>query len=475
MSDEPLAVARGALAGTRAWLVGGAVRDRLLGRQTGLSLDLDLAVADDVETAARTLARAARAAVFPLSEDFGAWRVVARDHAWQADLAPLMGETIEQDLAQRDFTVNAIAEPLAGGEPLDPTGGHADLAARRLRMVSATAFAADPLRVLRLPRFACELGLEPDPATVAAAAEHASGLADVAAERLFAELKRIVASPDPLAGIELTERVGALGVVLPELAALAGVEQSAYHHLDVYHHTLSVLAEAVALERDPVAIFGEQHGAAVAALLAEPLADELTRGTALRFGALLHDIAKPQTRAVSDEGRISFWHHDAQGAELSRAILARLHASERLRAHVAALARHHLRLGFLVRERPLSPRMEYRYLKACEPVEVDVTLLSVADRLATRGRRSDEAIVKHLELSRELIGPALAWREQGPPAPLVRGDELADALGIQRGPQLGRLLAELEEATYAGEIASRDDAVARARELIAADAADAAS
>jgi putative nucleotidyltransferase with HDIG domain len=470
MSDDPLAIARGALADAPAWLVGGAVRDRLLGRPTG---DLDLAVAGDVEASARALARAARAAVFPLSEDFGAWRVVARGGAWQADLSPLLGETIEQDLAQRDFTINAIAEPLGGGEPVDPTGGREDLAARRLRMVSPAAFDADPLRVLRLPRFACELALGAEPATIDAAARHATGLGGVSAERVFAELKRIVASPDPLAGIELMERVGAVDVVLPELAALAGVEQSAYHHLDVYRHTLAVLSEAVALQRDPVGVFGAGHGGAVAALLAEPLADGLTRGDALRFGALFHDIAKPQTRAVGDEGRVSFWHHDALGAELSREILARLHASERLRAHVAALTRHHLRLGFLVRERPLPARVEYRYLKTCEPVEVDVTLLSVADRLATRGRKSDEAIAQHLELARELIGPALRWRRHGPPAPLVRGDELADALGIARGPQLGTLLSQLEEAAYAGDVASREDAIAYARTLLEPGAADA--
>jgi len=470
MSDDALAVARQALAGTQAWLVGGAVRDRLLGRATD---DVDLAVAGDVEAAARTLARAARAAVFSLSEDFGAWRVVARGGAWQADLSPLYGETIEQDLAKRDFTLNAIAEPLSGGDPVDPTGGREDLAAGRLRMVSPAAFDADPLRVLRLPRFACELGLAAEPATVAAAAERAAGLARVAAERVFAEMKRIVASPDPLAGIELMERVGAVDAVLPELAALAGVEQSHYHHLDVYQHTLAVLAEAVALERDPAAVFGAEQGAAVAALLAEPLADELTRGDALRWGALLHDIAKPQTRAVMPDGRVSFWHHDSQGADVARGILARLHASERLRAHVAALTRHHLRPGFLVRERPLPPRVEYRYLKACEPVEVDVTLLSVADRLATRGRRAEEAIAKHLQLVRELLDPALAWREHGPPAPLVRGDELADALGIARGPQLGTLLAGLEEATYAGEVATREQAVAYARTLLGPDAADA--
>src|SRR5947209_3419470 len=143
------------------WLVGGAVRDRLLGRATS---DFDVAVPVDPRGLARALARATQGHVFALSEGFGAWRVVARDHSWQVDLLPVAG-AIERDLAQRDFTVNAIAEPLAGGECVDPFGGAADLRRRRLRMVSEQAFVADPLRPLRLARLACELGFEIDPAT----------------------------------------------------------------------------------------------------------------------------------------------------------------------------------------------------------------------------------------------------------------------------------------------------------------------
>ncbi|ADB50315.1 HDIG domain-containing metalloprotein [Conexibacter woesei] len=464
-APDPLAVAREALAGTRTWLVGGAVRDRLLDRVTK---DLDLAVDGDVEAAARGLGRAARAAVFPLSEAFGAWRVVAREGAWQADLAPLTGATIEQDLAQRDFTVNAIAEPLAGGDPIDPTGGAADLAARRLRMVSPGAFSADPVRVMRLPRFASELGLEVEVGTLAAARLDAPRLREVAQERVFAELRRVVGAPDPLHGLELMGQLGATAAVLPELDALRGVEQSAYHHLDVHDHTLAVLAETVALEGDPAAVFGPERGERLRELLAQPFSDELSRGTALRFGALLHDIAKPQTRGVMESGRVTFFDHDAQGAELTREILTRLRTSEKLRAHVAALARHHLRLGFLVHERPLTRRDEHRYLRRTTPVEVDVTLLSVADRLATRGRKSDEAIAKHLDLARELIGPALAWESGERPLPLIRGDELADALEIPRGPRLGTLLAELEAAQYAGEVSTREQAVEHARAALAA-------
>src|SRR5205823_2958373 len=123
-------------------------------------------------------------------------------------------------------------------------------------------------------------------------------------------------------------------------------------------------------------------------------------------------------------------------------------------AHVAALTENHLRVGFLVHERPLSRRAVHNYLRRCEPVEVDVTILSIADRLATRGRRADDAIAAHLDLASELLGEALRWRESGPPAPLLRGDDLAAQLGLRPGPDLGRLLAALEEAQFAGEVAT---------------------
>jgi poly(A) polymerase len=463
--NDGLQVARAALADRPAWLVGGAVRDRLLGRAL---IDLDLVVDGDPEQAARAIAGAAgRAACFALSEDFGAWRVVARDRAWQADIEQLRGGTLEADLLLRDFTVNAIAEPIEGGAPIDPLGGLEDLAARRLRMAGAEAFADDPLRVLRLVRMAVELELEPEAQTSNAARAHADALRKVSPERVFMELRRIVASPRARHGIELLDELGATAVVLRELEALKGIEQSRFHHLDVYGHTLEVLDRAIELQSDPGSVLGEEHAADLIALLNEPLADELTRGEALRWGALLHDAAKPLTRGVRPEdGRVTFIGHDAKGAELARTVLARLRTSERLRAHVAALVRNHLRLGFLVHEpQPLARRTVYTYLRACDPVEVDVTLLSVADRLATRGDSAKKAIDAHLRVARAMLKDALSWRAEGPPQPLLRGDELAADLGIAAGPRVGELLGELTEAQYAGEIATRDQALAFARTL----------
>jgi poly(A) polymerase len=467
-----LEAARAALGGADAWLVGGAVRDRLLGRPCG---DHDIVVSGDPERAARAVAEAAgRAVSFALSKEFGSWRVAARDGSWQLDVDPLRAPTIEGDLALRDFTVNAIAEPLAGGEAIDPLGGAADLSAGRLRVAGRGSFALDPLRVLRLVRVACELGLQADQQTLALAREEAPGLAGVSGERVFVELRRIIASRAARAGIELASQVGALAVVLGELEALRGVEQSHFHHADVYEHTLEVLERTVELsapggsELEAAEPAIGAHRAPVTELLAEPLADELTRGEALRWGALLHDAAKPATRAVRPEdGRVTFMGHDRAGAALAREVLERLRASERLRRHVAGLARHHLRLGFLVHEpQPLERRTVYGYLRACEPVEVDVTLLSVADRLATRGERSAGAIAAHLDLAGRMLGDALRWRAEGPPEVLLRGDELARELAIEAGPGLGRLLEALSEARYAGEISTREQAIARARELL---------
>jgi putative nucleotidyltransferase with HDIG domain len=220
------------------------------------------------------------------------------------------------------------------------------------------------------------------------------------------------------------------------------------------------------VERD-LERFAGDRAADTAALLAEPLADEMTRGTALRLGALLHDIGKPQTRGERD-GYVTFIGHDRTGAEMIGRIGARLRASRALTQHLQGLTVHHLRLGFLVHEAPLPARRVHEYLRATEPVAADVTLLTVADRLSARGGgpfATDEAIEAHLALAREMLAAALDWRRDGPPAPLLRGDELAAELGIEPGPELGELIAELEAAQYAGEVSTRAQAVERARSL----------
>jgi poly(A) polymerase len=451
---------------TDAWIVGGALRDELLGRRV---TDVDIAVRGDPAAPARALAADVRGPVFRLSERFGAWRVIDREAGRVYDFAALQGPTIEADLALRDFTVNALARPLAepsvaallepvNGAPLiDPLGGRADLGERTLRVIGAQAYESDPLRALRLARFVAELGFAPDPETERLTLAAAPRVAEAAGERIFAELRRLVLAPNVIGGLEVADRLALLHAVLPELAELHDVEQSDYHHRDVYGHTVEVLERLLELEAGA--------GDRLRAVIDEPLADELTRGEALRFGALLHDIGKPATLAVRESGRVTFMGHDRLGEQMVRDVCRRLRTSERFSRFVEALTRHHLVLGFLVHERPVDRRAVYRYLRRTEPVEVEVTLLSCADRLATRGRKADEAIAAHMELASELMDAALDWRDHGPPSPLVRGNELARELGIEPGPELGTLLARLEEAAYAGDVHTREDALGFARRL----------
>jgi poly(A) polymerase len=460
----PVLLARGALSGhDDAWIVGGAVRDAALGRDV---VDLDLAVAGDPAPIAKAIARAGGGHSFELSADFATWRAVAADHSWQIDVTALRGATIEADLGERDFTIGAVAVPLAGGEPLDPFGGLADLERGLLRTVGRRSFAADPLRLLRAARFAAGLELEIDPATVALARAEASRAGEPAGERQLVELRKLVGGPDPLRGMQLLDQLGLTAVVLPELEALRGVEQGPNHHLDVHGHTMAVLAHALEVERD-LDRFGGECGAELRTLLGEPLADEMSRGTALRFGALLHDVGKPVTRSERD-GFVTFIGHDRDGVEIVGALCDRLRASRALTRHLQDLTLHHLRLGFMVHEAPLPPRRVHEYLRATEPVGADVTLLTIADRLSARGSgpfATEEAIEAHLSLARQMLADALDWRREGPPQPLLRGDELAAELGLDEGPELGELLAELEAAQYAGEVASREDALSHARAL----------
>lgn len=446
-----------------AWIAGGAVRDAALGREV---TDLDIAIAGDPGLAAKAIADAGDGHAFELSAEFATWRAVARDRSWQVDATALRGATIEADLAVRDFTLGAVAVPLAGGAPVDPFDGIGDLERRLLRAVGEDSFRDDPLRLLRAARLAADLELDVEPETAALARSSAFLASEPAGERQLAELRLLLGGPDPLRGLALLDELGLTAVVLPEVEALRGVEQGPNHHLDVLGHTLAVLEQTLEVEKD-IGRFAGERADETRALLDEPLADEMSRGTALRFGALLHDIAKPATKGERD-GYVTFVGHDSVGAETIGGICRRLRASAKLTRHLQALALHHLRLGFLVHEAPLPQRRVHEYLRATEPVAADVTLLTVADRLSARGGgpfATEEAIEAHLSLARQMLAAALDWRRDGPPEPLLRGGDLAAELGIAPGPELGDLLAELEAAQYAGEVSTRKEAIERARSL----------
>ncbi|MCB0872218.1 MAG: HD domain-containing protein [Thermoleophilia bacterium] len=427
----------------RAWIVGGALRDVLIGRSIG---DVDVAVDGDARRLATDLARRHRGMKFPLSDRFGAWRVHGGTLPFSVDLTPLQGPDLASDLARRDLTINAMALAISGRDDLvDPHGGRADVLAGVIRAVGPDAFRSDPVRVLRAARLAHTLPGRLTDETEHLARASAPALWDTSAERLRDELYRVTSGSDPAGAFRGLDRLGALGVLVPELEDARGMSQSAYHHLDVLGHTLEVVEHVATIAADPATVF-RANGDRVATTLSEPLADDLSRREALVLAALLHDMAKPATRGVLPGGRVTFMGHDRVGAEQADRLLERLHVAGRVRALVTALVRNHLKLGFMVHSRPHSLRQMDRYLRSTAPGEVEQLVLSVADRLATNGpRTTPNQIDKHLDLARAMLATHVDLLDRGPIAPAIRGDELARRLGRPAGPWLAPALEHLRE------------------------------
>ena len=325
-------------------------------------------------------------------------------------------------------------------------------------------FDDDPLRLLRLGRIAHELGFVIDGPARGRARERAALADRPSGERIYMEMRRILLLDDPADGIRILDDLDVLEVVLPELAPTRGVEQSGYHHLDVFEHTLQVLDTVADIADNPEHYLGK-HAAAVAEELARPVGDGLDEAGVLRLAALFHDVAKPATRAVDGSGRISFLGHDDAGAETAAAVLERWRTSAAVSACCRLLVREHLRLGFMVRQRPLDRRQAHRYLRATDPYPFASVVLSLADRLATRGRRARQRHLRaHAETAVEAVGLMLELIRD-PSPPLIRGDQITALTGAS-GPAIGALVEALAEEQAAGAVTGR----AAAEEFIRAKA-----
>jgi putative nucleotidyltransferase with HDIG domain len=287
---------------------------------------------------------------------------------------------------------------------------------------------------------------------VAAARAAAPVLTTSAPERLVDEFGRILAQPEAWRGVGLLDDLGALTALIPELEKGRGMEQNPFHHKDVLGHILEVVRHADELAADPEPVF-RSMAPRVAAWLAEPLADEMTRREGLLLAGLFHDVAKPATKAVTDEGRVTFMGHDVLGAQMADEWFRAMHTSTRLREHVTLMVCRHLPLGFLVHRQPLSLRQIDRYLRSTAPAEVDLLVLSVADRLATAGARTTEsAIGRHLALAREVLAVHFELLDRGPIRPLVDGAAISRLLERAPGPWLSEILAALREEQLVGKV-----------------------
>jgi poly(A) polymerase len=494
-----------------AFVVGGAVRDYLRNPRAQAT-DLDIVIADRATPIARRVADRLGWAYFPMGTGHDVARLVfPGEHgpALTCDVAGMRGLTIEDDLAARDFTVNAMAIVLENGRStrlLDPHGGRQDLEAGVLRRVSPVSLLQDPIRLLRAVRLMVQFDLDIDPATRSQAERLTETIRLSSTERARDELWKMLASPHPRIAVQLLREFGLLRYVLPEVAAMQGVLQSPPHHLDVYDHTLAAVDAASTL-RDWI-VSGVQPAndpnmAQVIDLL-RPVQYDLRRhfshqvaaghGRAewLVWHALFHDTGKPGTimlevedgsvgldRRSGDEGdeamRYRFIGHETLGAELTTLRLTELRFSSTEVAMCAAVVRGHMRPHLLDNSFPtgeISRKAAFRYFRDVggkqfgRGLGVDTLILALADYLAVHGVLPDTWPVYKAHIA-QLLDDYFAVGEGKTTEllPLVNGHELMHMLGIEQGIVVGNLLDQIMEAQVAGEVTTRSDAIALARRL----------
>ena len=442
-ADPLLEVARAAAraAGKRPYLVGGTVRDLLLGRP---ATDLDLACADAPEAASRCADLLGARCVAMGRGRFQSWRVPAGER--YLDWVPLHADGLGADLTRRDFTVNAIAFDLEAGVLVDPCGGLRDLRARLIRMTSPRSLAEDPLRILRAYRLHATLpGFALDAATEAAASRRAATLARSAAERIRREVELLFGAPTPSRTVRRMDSARVLTTVFPELEPLRGLTQNIHHHADALEHTLQALE---ALDGPPPWLAGlglnPEDGRAL---------------VVLRLGALFHDLGKAPTRTLGPDGRVHFYGHPKVSADRARGIMRRLRFARECEEAVVALCLNHLRPLGLVKSGAGRTALR-RLVHDMGPLLGHLLALARADKSSSRGPEYEENLAGLQELTTRALevarsdGPELASLPK-----LVGGLEALEILRMKHpGPALGRALDALMERQVAGEIAGVEEA-----------------
>lgn len=434
-------------AGHEFALVGGPVRDALLGRGVH-DLDFTTSARPD-ET--KAIVEKFASQVWDVGRDFGtiAARVFGetveittyRADTYREDTRkPVVqfGDTIEGDLVRRDFTINALALMLPEMRLVDVSGGVEDLLAGRIRTPGSptVSFTDDPLRMLRAARFSAQLGFTVSPETAAAMHEHRERLEIISAERIRDELVKLLNTQDPVPGIRLLVESGLAEQFLPELTALVTTQDDHGRHKDVYEHSLTVLRQAIALEQS------REH---------EPSPD-----TVLRLAALLHDIGKPATRRF-EQGKVTFHHHDVVGAKLAKKRLRALRFDNDTVKRVARLIELHLRF-FGYSDAQWTDSAVRRYVRDAGDELQQLHILTRSD-VTTRNKRKAERLAHAYDDIEKRIAELAAAEELAAVRPELDGEQIMRLLGIKPGPLVGKaykflLEVRLEEGPIGEEAAT---------------------
>ncbi len=470
------------------YLVGGAVRDLLLGDD---SQDLDFVVPRNAIRIAFKVADQLGVPAYALDSQRDAGRIILPEQATTLDFTSFRGPDLETDLRDRDFTINAIALPFAADTDaslVDPCGGQADLEAKLIRMTHPSAIADDPIRGLRAIRLALATNFRLTPEIILSATSSAPHLCQVSVERVRDELIKLLASSRPKEALAYLNAWQILAAILPEVDRLAGVAQSYPHHEDALDHTGSALNKLVLIERFvlksmPVTDIQSEktrrrlieardmlapYITRLAMHLDRPVTGGLHGWNLMRFSGLFHDVGKFETGRVDEDGRIRFFGHDQTGAHITGLALKRLRLSNQAITYVKRCVAGHMRPLLFAKETTLSRRAIYRFFRTSQSAGIDIGLLALADHLATYTQSTGgEAWNRLLTVVDQLFDYYFnKYEESVRPAQLLDGSDLIDRLKLESGPEIGRLLRLIEEAQAAGEVSSFDEALDLARKEV---------
>lgn len=441
--------------GQGAYLVGGSVRDYLMGRHP---VDLDLAVSTDASGYAERLARKMKGRLVVLGKErFTLYRIVKGPVI--IDVAPLKGNDIASDIEDRDFTINGMACRLKDGQIIDRVGGIDDLNKKRIRLISDRIFETDPVRLLRAHRMAICLGLHLTSDTKRAIAMHALRIQKAAGERIWTELRQILAHGQSHAQILEMAECGTLEAVLPEMSRLRGCSQDRYHQVDVWQHTLRAYhaVESLLEQPDEIVPPAAQH-------FVKSISTEFK--VLLKLAILLHDIGKPLCRVQDASGRTHFYGHAACGAPLARRICRRLRICSRHGQWIELVVKHHqwpLNLYLSQRGTAFKTKPLGRFLRQCGPLTPYVLLHAVADCLGKKNHESKAAYLEFIWKTMSIYFNNAAAPDQ---LPLLNGHDLQNRFALAPSPLIGELLRQIEEARLSGIIESRDQALQMAAEIL---------
>lgn len=482
----------------QAYLVGGSLRNMLLEEACS---DLDIIVEGEAHRLARQLADTLGGYYARLHDKASRVIVKADTDDITLDIASLHGQSLEEDLRTRDFTVNALAAPLdetLSLQLIDLLHGEEDLRARRLRAVNDAVFQADPLRMLRAVRLMTRYLFSLDADTQELIRRDAALLPAVAPERIHDELYAILEADGATAHLRLLDDLGLLTVLIPELIAAKGMRQPDPHYCDVFDHsletvgTLELISRASvadaqargsdALNRVPTHLTPNSTTTVCLANIQSLLKEAEEQGiftpaelTAprIKMAALLHDIGKPVTYSTAEDGTIHFYNHPQMGAPIALQITRRLSGSIKDRRLAQLVAAHHMRPGQLGQDGEVTPRAIRRYFVDLGPAGIAVALFSLADHLATFGPQPlTSAWERHLSVVSLLLTRYIRERDSILPPRLLSPEELMRRLKLEPGPLVGQLLEAIAEAQSEGAISSKEEAIWLAEERLSTSKSD---